>query len=132
MTYQFSEKSKDEFVSCHPKLMDVLSEAIKYTDFTILEGYRDPKRQDQLFRKGLSKAKAGESKHNSFPSMAVDLAPYPIDWKDTERFALLAGHILAISKRMGYNIRWGKDWDQDGDLNDQTFNDYAHFELMEE
>ena len=26
------------------------------------------------------------------------------------------------------NIHWGGDWDRDTEVNDQTFNDLAHFE----
>ena len=43
---------------------------------------------------------------------------------------MLAHHIMATAKRLGYNnMRWGGDWDKDFDLDDQTFNDLCHFEL---
>ena len=66
----------------------------------------------------------------------VDIAPYPIDWEDTKRFALLAGIVIGIdsqlkqNKLITYDIRWGGDWDGDNDLNDQKFNDLGHFELV--
>jgi peptidoglycan LD-endopeptidase CwlK len=32
---------------------------------------------------------------------------------------------------MGIEIRWGGDWDGDGDLSDHKFNDLPHFELID-
>ena len=40
-------------------------------------------------REGRSKLSWLESKHNCEPSRAVDIAPYPIDWDDRERFSHL-------------------------------------------
>jgi len=73
--------------------------------------------------------------HNRKPSLAVDAVPYPInpDWnKDLEKICVFAGIVLAIAHRRGIKIRWGRDWDGDFDLNDQTFNDYCHFEIVED
>lgn len=100
-------------------------------DCTVLEGYRSPKRQHQLFMEGKSKVDAGESKHNASPSLAVDVAPCPIDWNDKERFYLFAGYVLGRADALGIKIRWGGDWDQDTLVDDQTFNDLVHFELIE-
>jgi peptidoglycan L-alanyl-D-glutamate endopeptidase CwlK len=69
------------------------------------------------------------SKHNSKPSLAVDIAPYPIDWADDERFYFLAGIIKAASHQVGVKVRWGGDWDSDDDFHDQTFMDLGHFEI---
>ncbi len=86
-------------------------------------------------KNGLSKLKYPESKHNKLPSEAVDVVPYPIDWKNTPRMRFFAGVILGIAimlKRQGkmkHCIRWGGDWDSDTDLNDQRFNDLPHFEI---
>ena len=69
------------------------------------------------------------SHHNSDPSRAVDVAPYPIDWNDTERFGRFAGFVLGMAAAMGIPLRWGGDWDRDNDTHDQKFNDLVHFEL---
>jgi peptidoglycan LD-endopeptidase CwlK len=37
---------------------------------------------------------------------------------------------LEIAKELGIKVRWGNDWDMDGDLNDQKFIDSPHFELV--
>ena len=71
------------------------------------------------------------SKHNSLPSVAVDIAPYPIDWEDTERFIQLSGAILQIAKQNGLDLRWGGDWNRDGRMTDESFRDLLHFEMVE-
>ena len=47
------------------------------------------------------------SKHNKLPSKAVDVAPYPIDWNDPDRFYHFAGYVRGIAEGMGIKIRWG-------------------------
>jgi peptidoglycan L-alanyl-D-glutamate endopeptidase CwlK len=128
---KFGEKSKKLLSTCHSDIQKVMNEAIKYTDFTIIEGARSLERQKELYSQGKSKIDGikQKGKHNYNPSLAIDIAPYPIDWNDTKRFFFLAGTVLAIAKSMGIDMVWGGDWDADGDYADQTFNDYPHFQL---
>ena len=70
-------------------------------------------------------------KHNQKPSLAIDVSPYPINWRDTKRFYYFAGVVKAAAYSLGLNIRWGGDWDSDNDFNDQTFMDLVHFELID-
>lgn len=100
-------------------------------DCSVLEGHRDEDRQDTLYSQGLSKVQYPNSKHNSSPSRAVDVAPYPIDWNDTARFCYFAGVVKGVSAEMGCELRWGGDWDMDGTSTDETFLDYVHFEIKE-
>lgn len=129
---KFGDKSKALLATCHPDLQKIMNEAIKHFDFTVIEGARTLERQQQLFKEGKSKLDGinKKGKHNHSPSLAVDIAPYPIDWNDTKRFFYLAGLIEGIATSMGIAIIWGGDWDSDGDYKDQTFNDYPHFELV--
>ncbi len=69
-------------------------------------------------------------KHNRKPSEAIDAAPYPIDWDDLNRFYYFAGYVKGIANEMGIKIRWGGDWDGDTILDDQTFMDLPHFEIL--
>ena len=126
----FSARSDERLQTCHLHLQNVCRAAIKYYDFTVLEGHRSNERQDELFRQGKSKLKAGESKHNQNPSLAVDIAPYPIDWDDRARFYLLAGFMFQAAGELGVELRWGGDWDGDWKHNDQTFHDLPHFEVV--
>jgi hypothetical protein len=66
------------------------------------------------------------------PAEAVDAAPYPIDWKDRERFSYFAGVVLGIAQSQGLQLTWGGDWDRDWQLRDNTFDDLLHFELPRE
>ena len=126
---KFGKRSLEIISGLDSRLERVLWKAIEIYDFAVLSGYRLKEEQDNLFRNGLSKKKYPGSRHNQWPSCAVDIAPYPIDWDDLERFYFLAGVIRACANLCKTEIRWGGDWDSDGDLHDQSFMDLGHFEL---
>lgn len=128
----FSKVSLDRLATCHPDLQRVMREVIRYMDVSILEGHRGEDRQNRMYRDGKSQLRWPKSKHNSTPSRAVDVAPYPINWMDTKRFYYMAGLILGIAATMGIRLRWGGDWDRDTTFHDQTFDDLPHFELVTE
>jgi len=133
---RFSARSRAKLDTCHPDLQKVFEAVIKNFDCTILTGHRSQEEQDEKFTQGLSKVKWPDSKHNSVPSRAVDVAPSPIDWEDRERFTYFAGYVLATAHSMGIDLRWGGDWNQnvgthrDG-LKDNRFDDLPHFELCD-
>jgi peptidoglycan LD-endopeptidase CwlK len=127
----FGRTSLKRLETCHPDLQALCHRVIELMDFSVLEGTRSKARQDYLYRRGQSKVPWPHSKHNVSPSLAVDIAPYPIDWQDEGRFYLLAGHMLMRAADMGLLLRFGGDWDRDYDIRDQTFNDLAHFELVD-
>ncbi len=126
----FGTASRQRLDTCHPDLIQVCELVIQTYDFTVLEGFRSNARQDELFRQGKSKLRAGMSKHNQDPSWAVDIAPYPIDWEDVRRFYYLQGMIKQAAESLGVKIRQGCDWDGDGSFSDQTFHDLPHIELV--
>jgi peptidoglycan L-alanyl-D-glutamate endopeptidase CwlK len=128
---QFSKLSQQRLETCDPRLQAIMAEAIKLVDFTVICGHRGQDEQEDAVRRGMSKTPWPRSKHNASPSKAVDIAPYPIDWKDTHRFARLFGLIECIAKQQGVSIRWGADWDRDGFSNDEKFFDFPHVELVE-
>lgn len=67
--------------------------------------------------------------------MAVDVAPYPLDWKNNKRMYWFAGYVLGIAQKlkdegkMSYSVRFGGDWDSDKDIDEEKFQDLVHFEL---
>tara|TARA_R110000772_G_scaffold159893_1_gene271073 strand:+ start:774 stop:1091 length:318 start_codon:yes stop_codon:yes gene_type:complete len=102
-----------------------------------MEGHRDELKQDYYFKIGTSKVQYPDSKHNSTPSLAVDCTPWPEKWSSEAAFHELRVIILDEWNRMkdqglteGFDLRWGGDWDSDGDFDDQTFNDLPHWELI--
>jgi len=125
----FSRKSQSILATCHPDLQRLFKEVVKHFDCTVMCGERTEEEQTEYYRTGRSKVQYPQSKHNSSPSMAVDVAPYPINWNDTDRFYFFAGVVKGIAAGMELDIRFGGDWDSDTDLHDQTFMDLPHYEL---
>ena len=128
---KFSKKSLSKLETCDKRLQDLFLRVVKKFDCNILEGHRIKDRQNKLFDEGKSKLKYPKGKHNSLPSKAVDVAPYPIDWNDRERFTYFAGYVVGIAYQMGLKIRWGGDWDMDTQVKDNNFDDLPHFEIKE-
>jgi peptidoglycan L-alanyl-D-glutamate endopeptidase CwlK len=126
----YSRRSLANLQTCHPSLRKIFKEVIKNYDCTIIQGHRSLEEQDELYRTGKSKLRKG--KHNYIPSLAVDVCPYPIDWRDKIRFYHFVGYVKGVADQLGIKIRCGADWDGDNNFKDQTFHDLPHFELLEE
>ena len=126
---KFGKTSKRRLKTCEKDLQDLFSEVVKYFDCSVLVGYRGRNEQDNAYESGHSKVKWPNGKHNKKPSFAVDVAPYPFDWEDRERFIYFGGFVKGCAFRMGIPLRWGGDWDNDTQLSDNNFDDLVHFEL---
>jgi len=129
---QFSKSSMQKLDTCDARLQQLFLRVVQHFDCTVLEGHRPKEAQDKHFKEGRSKVKWPNSKHNSWPSQAVDVAPYPIHWEDTLRFHQFAFFVKGVALQLGLNIRWGGDWDSDNHTQDNRFNDLPHFELLDE
>lgn len=127
----YSRKSSEKLGTCDDRLQLIFNEVIKQFDCSILQGHRGEEEQNEKYRNGLSKVQYPNSKHNSLPSLAVDVAPYPIDWNDRERFCYFAGYVKGIASSLGIKLRWGGDWDRDTQVKDNNFDDLPHFELVD-
>ena len=128
--YKFGEVSLSRIAECHPDLQEILHEAIKVMDVTIIQGHRPKVKQDEYFAIGTSQVQWPHSKHNSRPSNAVDVAPYPVEWAEIAHMHYMAGLIKGIALEKNIKLRWGGDWDMDGEVKDNTFDDLVHFELI--
>lgn len=130
---EFSQTSLSRLKTCHEKLQILFMHVISHYDCTIVQGHRDEATQNKYYEEGKSKLKWPNSNHNSFPSKAVDAAPYiagkGIVW-DKEQCYHFAGFVQGCAAMMGIRIRWGGDWDMDKDIHDQSFDDLVHFELL--
>ena len=125
--YKFGKRSRERLKGVDARLINVLNELIKMMDVTIIEGVRTAKRQEELLAKGATKVKY--SKH--MEGKAVDLAPYPIKWDDRDGFYYMGGMIRGIAQQLGYKVRFGGDWDSDGDTRDNSFDDLVHMEILD-
>jgi len=132
--YKYSNSSKDKLKTCHPLLQLLFKTVIKYFDNTIAFGYRSEKEQNAAYASGKSKVKFPDSKHNEYPSMAVDSYPYvggAVSYEAKQCY-FYAAFVLGVASMLNIKVRSGADWDSDKDINDQKFNDICHFELIEE
>ena len=128
---RFGRTSRDRLYGCHVQIQQLMERVVEDYDCTILTGQRGQDEQDQAFDQGRSKLRFPYGKHNGNPSLAVDVAPWPIDWDNTKRFCHFAGYVQGIANEMGIPVRWGGDWDRNfKDIAEQNFNDLVHFELV--
>tara|TARA_Y100000310_G_C20298581_1_gene630642 strand:- start:66 stop:506 length:441 start_codon:yes stop_codon:yes gene_type:complete len=140
---KFGENSKKHLNSCHEDLQIIFNAVIVEIDCSVICGHRNEEDQEKAFNKGNSKVHFPKGKHNSNPSTAVDVYPYPIDFDDLPRFYWFAGWVLAkaeILRNVGeitHNVRWGGNWDGfkkgiiDFSYNKRqdVLDDLPHFEL---
>lgn len=155
--YKLSERSLNRLNTVKPSLRLVVLRAIQLSkvDFMVLEGARTLRRQHQLYGQGRTAAelqKVGvdpklakpteqkvtwtlKSNHFADPKdglgRAVDLVPWPIDWNDLKKFDAIAKAMFAAADELGVKIRWGADWDQDGNPRERGETDSPHFELAQ-
>jgi peptidoglycan L-alanyl-D-glutamate endopeptidase CwlK len=134
--YTLSERSLKRLEGVEEDLVKVVHLAIKRTpvDFGVAwqGGLRTPEEQNQLFKDGYSKCDGHEklSKHQF--GEAVDLQVYVggTAVQSEKMQCIVAGVIASCALELGITLRWGGDWDQDGDIRDNKFNDLYHFELV--
>ena len=122
---KFGKRSRERMRGVDSRLINVMNELIKLMDVTIIEGLRTKERQEELVAKGASKTKF--SKH--IEGKALDVSPYPIDWENRDGFYYMGGMIRGIAQQLGYDIRYGGDWDSDGQTKDNNFDDLVHIEI---
>lgn len=116
----FSQKSKERLATCHPDLQRLFNAVILKADCTVLCGHRGQEEQEHAYAMGYSHAKWGQSKHNSVPSMAVDVAPYPVNWANLKSWKAFAEIVKAEAKALGIRVTHGGDW---------KMGDFPHWEL---
>lgn len=118
----FSSLSLERLATCDPRLEALFMEVIRHRDCSIICGHRGEAEQNAAHENGFSRLKFPESKHNGLPSLAVDVAPYPVDWQNLDRFKVFGGFVLGVAAVMGLKIQWGGEWN--------SFKDYPHYELV--
>jgi peptidoglycan L-alanyl-D-glutamate endopeptidase CwlK len=138
--YEYGPQSRENLETVHPTLEQVFDRVLELAliDVTITEGVRSKEVQDEHYRAGRSRVKWPNSKHNVLEpgqkSLAVDAAPYvngraSYNWRHC---IYLAGVVQATARLMGAEIRWGGNWDRDGEpVTDQEFQDLVHYELVQ-
>lgn len=147
----YSRKSKAKLWTCHTDIQCVFEHIILGYDNTVLCGIRPKGEQDEAYRTGNSKVEWPNSEHNvadengnEIPegvSKAIDAAPYHADlphirWDNSrntiESFKHFAGFVEGVSQSLDVPLRWGGDWNRNHVLNDQSFFDLVHWELLKD
>jgi len=127
--FHFSDRSYNNLKTCDLRLIVLMSYALVTSDidFTVICGHRNKEDQNKAFDEGYSRVRFPNGKHNSLPSLAVDIIPYvPGEkdiWSRIDLFRKLGKHIKKCSKELGIEIVWGGQW--------KHFKDYGHYELAE-
>ena len=121
---KLSTLSQAKLNTCHSDLILLINEVAKTERCAVICGHRGKAEQEKAYNSGTSKARWGQSKHNSKPSLAVDVVPLPLDWDNIESFERLGNIIMEKAKELNIKIKWGRDF--------KGLKDYPHFELIEE
>jgi len=124
----FSDSSNRLLSTCDITLQDIMNEVIAKYDIKIICGYRNEAEQNKAYSNGRSFAQFPKSVHNTFPSKAIDIAPYPIDWEDITRFYEMAAFVLEVAGFYKVYLKWGGNWKIRGV---SKLVDLPHFELGE-
>jgi peptidoglycan LD-endopeptidase CwlK len=135
--YSFGRVSEQRLSGCHPHLITLFREVIKEIDITVLYGHRTIEQQQELYAFGRTvpgrivthcDGVNVKSKHNAIPSLAIDVAPYPVNWNNIEGFKQLAKVVfknweeLKAGGIVNGDLFWGGDW--------KNLRDYPHYELI--
>lgn len=133
--YTWGKSSLAAIQTAHPLLIELCARVIRRRDLPhdlrCLVGHRDQAGQEAAFKAGASKLRWPKSKHNSVPSLAVDLAPLAgggVSW-DWAHYHAVAPVIKDEWAKMraegivppGVGLVWGGDW--------KSFRDGPHWEL---
>ena len=128
---RFSISSNSKLATSERDLQNIMKAAIKIVDFTIVYGHRTVSEQQELYAQGRTTkgniitycdGVETKSRHNYYPSKAIDIVPYPEGWKDENRFHYVAGVIMTIADQLWKEgaiekrLEWGGNWTKLKDL----------------
>jgi peptidoglycan L-alanyl-D-glutamate endopeptidase CwlK len=159
LPHTLGQASLAQYNTLHSDLQTIVDWGLQLcaVDFSIHEGHRIPAKQFEYFKKGrelingewvLTKQKNKitnidgikvKGKHNYNPSLAFDFTAYVPDkpelkW-DTVHLTYIGASLIMIAEFLynrgdiSHKLRWGGNWDKDGDLADNTLYDRPHVEL---
>jgi len=114
----------------HPLLRECAERVLSYgiVDLTVppYGGLRTLEDQRQLVAKGASQTlNSLHRPQDTGFGHAIDLVPYPVNWQDITRFAIMGSLMFRAANEMGgidvIPLEWGGTW--------RRFKDYPHFQL---
>lgn len=117
--FRLGARSRRELTGVHPSLVRVVEQAIQWTsaDFTVFDGIRTAKEQNELYRRGASQIDgySRKGKHQVQADgygHAVDLVPWiggqPVwDW---DAIYEIADAVVMAARALDVPLRWGGCW----------------------
>lgn len=120
-TFRFGLRSQTNLTGVHPDLVKIAYKALELSpvDFTVTEGIRSKKRQQELFDAKLSRTL--DSRH--ITGHAIDVAALvggKVTWNWAE-YELIAQAFKQAARELDLDVEWGGDW--------TSFRDGPHFQL---
>lgn len=102
-------------------------------DVLVVEGVRSKETQNAYLAAG--KTKTSKSQH--LTGDAVDVVPCKVGqrgnaiplWNDRELMLVLRTEMFRAADELGILLRWGGDWNMNGEWRDEKFVDWVHWEL---
>lgn len=148
VNFSFGDRSRNNLKGVHPKLVQVCERALEISeksespvDFFINEGVRTPARQKELYAQGRTKPGPKVTwtlNSNHFVNArtgfghAIDAYPFPYNPNHkniVKQQRFIAKCFLQAADELDIPIRWGADWDRDGNFGERGEGDSPHFEL---
>ena len=146
---KYSKTSDDKLNTCDSYIQKVMRISITRSaiDIGIAQGERTVALQTQYFNNGKSKVNPANYTKEELPlkgkhitddvytkSGAVDFYAYipgkGTSW-DENHLCYIAGVIMSVDAELEGLLRWGGNWDMDGEIvSDQGFDDLPHIEMI--
>lgn len=145
---KFSKTSDERLNTCDLYIQKVLRIAIgrSAVDFGVAQGKRTVQQQTDYFNDGKSKVNPANYTKEELPlkgfhitdevytkSGAVDFYAYitgkGASW-DEKHLCYIAGVIMSVDAELENKLKWGGNWDGDGEIiSDQGFDDLPHIQM---
>lgn len=157
----FGRASRANLASAHHWLQKAAHIVLRIKDHSVIKGHRPEVEQNAAFESGTSQLKWPHGKHNGIPSTAIDVqtwprpAPLTFDGnpekmsqaelrREVKRLRkllseqplredqiYLLGIYRGVLEMLEVPARTGADWDRDGEIADNGFDDFFHVEIDE-
>ena len=135
---RFGRNSRKQLSTADGRLQDIAHIVLKIKDHAVIKGHRNQREQHTAYLDGHSGLDWPNGKHNKLPSTAIDVQTYPLPYNPDgsineqelrEEQLYLLGLYKGVAHERGIPLRTGGDWDRDGEIADNSFDDFFHAEL---
>jgi len=134
VSYRFGRNSRRQLSTADGRLQDIAHIVLKIKDHAVIKGHRTQREQHTAFIEGHSDLDWPNGKHNALPSLSIDVQTHPVPQTEQElreEQLYLLGLYMGVAYMKGIPIRMGSDWDRDGEIADNSFDDFFHVEIDE-